>query len=201
VRDLLYRILDRPSVYRLQEALLAPGARARITRILAETVGGLPPQALLLDVGCGPSSWLFRLGLHPIGVDLSPAYLREYVREGRHGVAASADALPFRPGCFDGVWSIGLLHHLPDEVARKAVGEMMRVCRPEGRVVVFDAVLPEHVWRRPLAHLIRRLDRGRFMRSEPELRGLLSDSSVWRCERLTYAATGLEGLLCSWGPA
>jgi SAM-dependent methyltransferase len=149
-----------------------------------------------VDVGCGPQSWLFRVGLQPIGVDVSLSYLHEYAQRGAEAVAASAAALPLAAASCDGVWSVGLLHHLPDALAAAAVREMVRVCRPGGYVAIFDAVLPDPRWRRPLAYLIRRGDRGRFMRQEGALRALLPATTAWRCERFTYAATGLEGLLC-----
>ncbi len=197
MRALLDRLLELPWVYRVQTAVLAPGAEAAIVRRIERALNKLPPARRLLDVGCGPQSWLFRVGLQPIGVDISLSYLHEYAQRGTGAVAASAAALPLAARSCDGVWSIGLLHHMPDALAAAAVCEMVRVCRPGGYVAVFDAVLPEPRWRRPLAYLIRRGDRGRFMRSEAALRRLLPAADTWRCERFTYAATGLEGLL-SW---
>lgn len=193
---LLDRLLEYPWVYRLQTAVLAPGAEAAIVRRIETLLRQLPPAQRLVDVGCGPHSWLFHVGLQPVGVDVSPSYLRKYAQRGADAVAASAAALPLAAHSCDGVWSVGLLHHLPDALAATALREMMRVCRPGGYVAVFDAVLPHPRWRRPLAYLIRRGDRGRFMRSEPALRQLLPAADTWRCERFTYAATGLEGLLC-----
>ena len=193
---LLDRVLELPWVYRLQTAILAPGAETAIVRRLAGLVAQLPPAARLLDVGCGPRSWLSHLALHPIGADVSLSYLREYTAAGDAAVVASADALPVASESFDGVWSLGLLHHLPDRLAATAVIEMIRACKPAGYVAVFDAVLPHAVWRRPLASAIRRFDRGKFMRSESALRALLPTELEWRDDRFTYAGSGLEGLLC-----
>ena len=193
---LLDRLLEYPPVYRLQAAVLAPGAEAAIVRRIEQVLQQLPPAKRLVDVGCGPQSWLFHLGLQPVGVDVSLSYLREYTQRGASAVAASAAALPLAGQSCDAVWSVGLLHHLPDALAVTALREMLRVCRPGGYVAVFDAVLPHSAWRRPLASLIRRGDRGRFMRSQPALRQLFPGADAWHCERFTYAATGLEGLLC-----
>src|ERR1700687_742190 len=193
---LLDRVLELPWVYRLQTAILAPGAEAGIVGRPAELVAQVPPGDRLLDVGCGPRSWLSRLALHPVGADVSLSYLREYGAGGDAAVAASADALPLVSGSFDGVWSVGLLHHLPDRAASAALGEMVRVCKVAGDVAIFDAALPQAVWRRPLASVIRRFDRGRFMRSESALRGLLPAHLEWCGDRFTYAGTGLEGILC-----
>jgi len=196
MRPVLDRLLDLPWVYRLQTAIFAPGAEGAIVGRIAALLPQLPAATRLLDVGCGPHSWLFRVGLHPVGADVSLPYLREYTAGGETAVAASADALPIASHSFDGVWSIGLLHHLPDPTAAATLNEMVRACRPGGYVAVFDAVLPRATWRRPVASAIRRFDRGRFVRSESALRGLLPSGFDWRCDRFTYAATGLEAVLC-----
>jgi SAM-dependent methyltransferase len=196
MRAVLDRLLDLPWVYRLQTAIFAPGAEAAIVRRIAALLAQLPPAGRLLDVGCGPHSWLSRVGLHPVGADVSLSYLRRYTAGGEAAVAASADALPVAAHSFDGVWSIGLLHHLPDPAAAATLTEMVRACRPGGYVAVFDAVLPRAAWRRPVASAIRRCDRGRFMRGESALRALLPSGFDWHCDRFTYAATGLEAVLC-----
>jgi SAM-dependent methyltransferase len=150
----------------------------------------------VLDVGCGPFSLLRRLGLEPLGLDRCEAHARSFRAAGSEACVGAASALPFAAKSFDAVVSLGLLHHLHDDEARLALGEMRRVARPRGTILVFDAVLPEPAWRRPLAWLIRRGDRGRFMRNEAELAALLASIGEWRSERFTYAGTGLEGLLC-----
>jgi len=194
--DQLYSILDRPWIYALARKILAPGMERVLTRHLREMLSSLPPGDQLLDLGCGPKSWLSYLGLRPVGLDLSPSYMKSYQYLGGSGVVATAAKVPFQDESFDGVWSIGLLHHLPDDTAHAAITEAMRVCRPDGYVAILDAVLPRSVWERPVAAFIRRLDRGAFIRSEEAMRALLPDSSKWKSTRFTFAATGLEMLGC-----
>jgi SAM-dependent methyltransferase len=160
-------------------------------------LGELSPAHRILDLGCGPASWLWQMGLHPVGVDLSPEYAEAFSRCGGRAIVASADALPFAARTFDGVWSIGLLHHLPDGVARRAVREMVRVRRPSGYVVVFDAVVPQFPWQRPVAWMLRRLDRGGHMRHQDTLQSMLNDFAAWTFERISYSLSGLEGLWCA----
>ena len=109
-------------------------------------------------------------------------------------MTGSALNLPFADMTFDVVWSIGMLHHLPDDDAQQAIQEMLRVCRTDGHVVILDAVLPQISWKRPLAALIRRFDRGNFMRHEYQLISLIKEQEEWTKRRYTYAATGLEML-------
>lgn len=50
-------------------------------------------------------------------------------------VAGSIFAIPFKDGCFDVVWSGGVLEHYSEEMQRKALAEMLRVCRVGGLVI------------------------------------------------------------------
>ncbi len=191
----IYRLLELPWLYRLQRGLLAPGGEETVRRLFGSLVAKLPPAQRLLDVGCGPSSRLWPLDVHPIGVDYSPSYMAAYTASGEPGVVASSGELPFPSRAFDGVWSIGVFHHLPDELVHRTVLEMRRVCRPGGYTVMFDAVLPEPAWRRPFAYALRRADRGRHMRREQQLRSLLAVDEGLTVERITYTRNGLEALV------
>lgn len=146
-----------------------------------------------LDVGCGMHSWLWKAGVEPFGIDISRARTAVFSRRGR-SADASATRLPFEDGAFDAVWCFGLLHHLDDRDASEAIDEMVRVTRPGGRTVVFDGVPPRRALKRPLAAIVRRLDRGRHMRPASSLLELFDDS--WSVERFTYSYTGLEGVFC-----
>ena len=191
----VYRLLELPWLYRLQRRLLAPGGEETVRGLFGSLLSKLPPAGRLLDVGCGPSSRLWPLNVHPIGADYSFSYIAAYAAKGEPGVVASSGDLPFPSQAFDGVWSVGVFHHLPDELVRRTVLEMRRVCRPGGYTVVLDAVLPEPAWRRPFAYAQRRADRGRYMRREEQLRSLLLVDEGLSVERITYTRNGLEALV------
>lgn len=191
-----YQVLEHPSVYRLAQWILAPGDKFTLHRHMRRLLGTLPEGKRLLDLGCGPDSWLLRQHLAPTGLDVSRAYVAEFARKGHPGVVASADALPFSPASFDGIWSVGLFHHLPDEAVLRVMAECAAVCRPGGYLAFLDAVLPRRPLRRPLAYWIRRADRGRFMRTEEQLRALLHPTYRWAVERHTYTLTGMEFVAC-----
>ena len=128
----LYQLLDYPIVYRATQALLAPGGVWMFDRLIAGMLADLPVEAPLIDVGCGPDSLLARQGVDPIGLDLSVRYVATHCRNGGRGIAASADRLPFATGSIGGVWSVGLLHHLPDEAVKGVMAECGRVARRPG---------------------------------------------------------------------
>lgn len=198
----MYRLLDHPAIYKLSQITLAPGGERMYLNHLKKVLQQLPPAERLLDVGCGPTSWLSRVGLNPVGLDVTHAYLKTYCENGGVALLASADQIPTASDSFDGVWTMFLLHHLPDDRARGVIREMIRVCAKGGRVVVIDAVLPRSAWSRPLAYAIRRLDRGRFMRTEKQIAALLPDPARWTIQRdeLCKRIVGSEMLTCIYTP-
>ena len=97
----------------------------------------------VLDAGCGMGKFSYAAaeagaGL-VIAVDLSAAvevahaHLRAWPNA--HVVQASIYHLPFRPGTFDLVFSIGVLHHLPDP--ELGFGRLVPLARPRGRLLVW----------------------------------------------------------------
>jgi SAM-dependent methyltransferase len=187
-------------LHRLLQRALAPGASRQFDDHLRPWLAAPSPGASaewVLDVGAGSRSRLIGSGRRTVAVDISVWRSVAAARHGALAVVASADALPFRTGAFQATACIGLLHHLADEAAAQAVLELTRVTAAGGRTVILDAVLPEPPARRPLARLIRRFDRGRWMRRQPALEVLLASSHTWTLERLTYSWTGLEGLVAA----
>jgi SAM-dependent methyltransferase len=107
-----------------------------------------PGEARVLEVGCG-AGWMWaeaaaRLpgDLDLTLTDISPGMVGEALERvgslGRYrrtaGRVADVQDLPFRDAAFDVVVANYVLHHVPD--ATRAVGEMARVVRPGGAVVV-----------------------------------------------------------------
>lgn len=123
------------------------------TEILAEQVEFAKPQAadVALDVACGPGK--FVLAFAPRvrfarGIDLTPEMLRqarEFQRELGIGNAffdcGDADQLPYPSASFDLVTCQYAFHHMQKPAG--ALGEMVRVLKPEGRIVLIDSLAPE----------------------------------------------------------
>lgn len=110
----------------------------------------ISPDDLVLDVCCGPG--LLTIDLAPYvrratGVDLTPAMLDQaratQAQKGLVNVAwmqGDACQLPFEAGSFSLVVCSAAFHHL--EQPKHALGEMVRVCRSGGRIVVRDVTPP-----------------------------------------------------------
>ena len=191
----IYRVLEIPFVYRMSQAILAPGHVRIISQHLSRALAQVPAPATVLDVGCGPSSFLWNLGMKPVGLDLCHAYTKKFHDAGNLSVTASAAVLPFPADSFDLVFSMDLLHHLPDEVARETIGEIVRVTRSGGEAVLFDPVLPKVAWRRPQAWALCKLDRGRFIRSQSDYESCVLGAREWKTARFTHTYLGAEGVL------
>ncbi|HET6594676.1 MAG TPA: class I SAM-dependent methyltransferase [Anaerolineales bacterium] len=190
------KLLDQPSFYSLVQNLLAYGANDLVLRYIERLRAKLPNVNRILDIGCGPKSWLWQVGAHPVGLDLTYSYCKAFHETNEPAVMGSAAILPFPAETFEEVWSIGMFHHLPDLLVRQAFDEMLRVCRSNGHVLILDAVLPVRAWQRPLAYALRRADRGRFVRSQAAFEELLPQRSRWAVERVAYSHTGMEIVIC-----
>ncbi len=96
---------------------------------------------LVLDVGCGMGRFAdvaTRWGARVIGVDLSAAAEVAARNLGdREFLAIQADvfALPFVPGIFDCIYSVGVLHHTPD--CEKAFKILPQYLKPGGTIAVW----------------------------------------------------------------
>lgn len=195
-KSFVWRILENPIAYRISQLVLAPGAVTSVVSELKNCLDCSGGGMRHLDVGSGPASLLWNLGIRPIGVDPVHAYSKDFKSKGSEAVTASGAALPFRDDSFDRVWSFGLLHHLSNPMAEETIQEMLRVIRSGGRVVIFDGVIPNSFWRNPFVWVLRKLDRGRYMRKQAALESLLADRRRWSVKRFRYCLWGHEGVLC-----
>lgn len=100
----------------------------------------------VLDLACGPgivTCALAQTGAQAVGIDLTPAMIEQArQRADSMGVRAeyyigNAMHLPFAAASFDRVVTRYSFHHML--TPEKVLAEMVRVCRPGGRIVVVDA--------------------------------------------------------------
>lgn len=109
-----------------------------VTDLVAWTADGLPHGAPVADIGSGCGRDLAALrdaDLNAVGVDASAGLARH---ASVHGPVTIADVrdLPFGDASFDAVLCAAVLLHLPDADMRVALGELRRVLRPGGRLVM-----------------------------------------------------------------
>jgi ubiquinone/menaquinone biosynthesis C-methylase UbiE len=112
---------------------------------LRERIGAGPDDEVL-DVACGPGRLSLDLAGHVksvTGLDLTPGMLDQArAAAGGQGnvrfVEGDAAAMPFADASFSVVISSAAFHHF--EAPDRVLAEMVRVCRPGGRVVVSDVM-------------------------------------------------------------
>lgn len=129
----------------MRRQALVPLGRALVEHMRASRE---PPR--LLDLACGTGTFLREVKqnwprLRVTGLDLSPYYLAAARRavapwSRTRFVQGRAEAMPFAGGEFDIVTCIYLFHELPSRVRRAVAGEIGRVLRPGGMLVLVDSL-------------------------------------------------------------
>jgi ubiquinone/menaquinone biosynthesis C-methylase UbiE len=134
---------------RLNETVthIAFGGRRRRVYARISVLSGARPGDQVLDIGCG-GGYLARLlaaavapGGQVTGLDTSaPAigYARKRAAANCSFVLGAAQDLPWPDGSFDVVASTLAAHHIPGAARQDAFGEMYRVLRPGGALLVAD---------------------------------------------------------------
>jgi ubiquinone/menaquinone biosynthesis C-methylase UbiE len=170
------------------------------------------PADCSLDVACGPGLVVLafaRAVAHATGLDATQAMLDRAMQLQRSsGIAnvtwrrGDACRLPFEDATFDIVTTRFAWHHMQDPA--HALAEMLRVCRPGGRLVVCDVVTSDDAAQ---ARAFNDLERLRdpstvLFRSEAQLLSILTDAGLHPCVTVRYrVALELEGLLRTSFPA
>jgi SAM-dependent methyltransferase len=119
---------------------------------------GPPGRLAMLDVGCGPGEtdrFLDGRVGRLAGVDVASGMLeraRSRNRSVEYRWFAAGEAIPFGDAEFDVCFAVCVLHHVPPADRGALLGQMRRVCRPGGLIVLF-----EH---NPLNPLTRRAVKG-----------------------------------------
>jgi len=121
---------------------LGTGFKRRIVRLAK-----LTPEEWVLDVGCG-TGVLTRLAAQQaaeaVGIDAAPEMIEvARAKAARQGLrvdfrVALIEAIPFPDAHFDVAFSTLMIHHLPPEVKRTGLREVLRVLKPGGRLLVAD---------------------------------------------------------------
>lgn len=125
----------------------------RVGRLLIDAITPYSRRkgGYLLDVGCGPAKWAGLFGhvfpqLTIVGIDLSKQMLKlARLRSDKRNIQLAnmnAARLALPDNRFDIVASVTVLQHISDdETWRNALEEIVRVTKPEGHIVIFDAFL------------------------------------------------------------
>jgi len=170
------RILSVPAMYHLFSAIIG-GHRSR-TECVARYIRPKKSDRVL-DCGCGPADLLEYLpDVEYLGIDIDADYIA--AARNRFG-----DRATFRLGPLDAttmteaahhdlVLAWGVLHHLDDGQVVEFMNLARRTLKPSGRLVTLDPCYAEGQSR--LARYIVSGDRGEYVRSVEDLRGLVTQT-------------------------
>lgn len=192
VRAMFARIAGR---YDLLNRLLSAGIDRRWRAALVRRLGDLR-ACTLVDACCGTGDLSFaleRAGARVLGVDFTPEMLAR-ARAKNSGrttsfVAGDALALPVRDGLADAATIAFGIRNVADRA--RGLGEMMRVVRPGGSVLVLEFSMPR-------GRLLGGLYRFYFTRVLPRLGGWISgDAGAYRYLPDTVLAWPSPDELCA----
>jgi ubiquinone/menaquinone biosynthesis C-methylase UbiE len=138
-------ILDQFTRQAVPFAQMPAHSNEESVRLLID-LAQIGPEDAVLDVACGPglvACPLAGVARHVTGIDLTPAMIEQARARQRSGgltnltwLVGDAVPLPFADAAFSAVVTRYSLHHFLDP--RAVLAEMVRVCRPGGRVAVID---------------------------------------------------------------
>ena len=175
MNQIIDRVLAAPIVYGTYQSLI--GAPSCHARFISEMV--LPARGeRVLDLGCGVGA---SIGFLPteisyVGIDVSAPYIEAArAKYGKRGTFICADVSSINSqslGSFDRAFSFGVLHHLSDAVAVRAVDLVRRVVRPGG---MFSTIDPCYVsGQSAIAKFLIDNDRGKYIRDQAGYERLIS---------------------------
>jgi SAM-dependent methyltransferase len=132
----------------------------------------------MLDMGCGPAEYLAHLpsGVAYTGLDMSQEYIAaataRYGSRGSFICGSFQEAASMIQGPFDVILAAGFLHHLDDVTAREFIRFSASRLSHAGRLITIDGAYRDG--QHPIARLVLRLDRGRYVRPVREVEALLA---------------------------
>lgn len=155
------RTIHWASEYDLFTSLLGLGVNRPNSRMVVE-LAQIKPGDRVLDAACGTGNLTLTAqsyvgpGGQVYGVDAAPEMIEVAKKKAsRAGLpvvfqVGLVEQLDFPDATFDVVISRLAIHHLPDDLKRRAFAEILRVLKPGGRLLIADFFQPSnHV----LAHL------------------------------------------------
>ncbi|MEI7644908.1 MAG: class I SAM-dependent methyltransferase [Chloroflexales bacterium] len=187
---LLDRLSATPKLWNILRWIVEAGFHGERLAIARELRPWAGDHRRFLDFGCGTGE--FASAFPParyVGIDLSTTYLR-FAGDHRPGsyLASSGERLALAEASFDAALVVGVIHHLPDDVAAAALAELHRALRPGAIALVMEDIPPPDPWNLA-GHLMHWLDRGGHIRSEADYRVIFG--SGFAVERSYHMRSGI----------
>lgn len=175
----LHRAVTIPALYMfIQRSLAGKDAHARVADLVFPDFNG----ARVLEIGCGPGTWVpYLKGVGEyVGIDRNA----DHIRSANQALAnenvrfVCEDLADFaRSGAdkaFDFVIGMGILHHMDDATCNDVLATASGSMTAGATYIGVEPV--RHKRQHPVARLLKRLDSGMHIRTEEGYRRLLANS-------------------------
>ncbi len=170
-------VIHTASKYDFHTTLMGLGVNRPNSRMIIE-MAGIKPGDTVLDLGCGSGNLMLTAQNYTgasgsvYGIDASPEMI-EVARQKAQRYGSSAvfeigliENLRYPDSMFDAVVSRLVMHHLPDDLKRGGLAEVLRVLKPGGLFFIADFKMPSNPF---LAHLSSIFfGHGQMLQSNPE---------------------------------
>ncbi|MEW6610017.1 MAG: class I SAM-dependent methyltransferase [Patescibacteria group bacterium] len=163
-------VLSRPEISIVLRKIVELNFRTQ-RRLIKEYLLPLSAGDRVLDIGCGIGEFsaLFPSTQY-LGVDIDePSLVLARRRFRREFVYADATRLPFNDASFSHALVVGVLHHMNDADAARALKEIGRVLKFGGQALIMEDTKSTNL----LTRMMHALDQGSFVRTEREWAGLI----------------------------
>lgn len=187
---LMNKILEIPWVYNFVQFIFAA---SDLKPFMGEVLKEYKDKNVL-ELGAGTGAFTPQ-GFSSLTVtDINQSYL-DQIQVSCQKIVTSATVLPFADESFDMIFSAGLFHHLSDQEYIQSMKEIRRALRQNGVFINLDNIPPTRFYR-VIAFLIRKMDRGRFVRkSSQQIKIIEKELFIETKEIGSYAWCGLEYIL------
>ncbi len=179
------QVLRQAGQYDFFSRLVGLGVNQSNSRMVVE-MARIKQGDKVLDVGCGTGNLTLTAKAYVgpagtvTGIDASPEMIEKARQNSkRTGLAAEfeiglIEKIPYPAACFDVVINRLMIHHLPDDLKRQGLAEILRVLKPGGVLFIADFRAPSNTL---LGHLAVVFSRHRRMQTDVwELAQMVKDA-------------------------
>ncbi len=168
------QVLRQAGRYDFFSRLVGLGVNQSNSRMVVE-MAGIKPGDSVLDVGCGTGNLTLTAKAYAgptgsvNGIDASPEMISQArtnaQRTGLNAVfeIGLIEKIPYPAASFDMVINRLMIHHLPDDLKRRGLAEILRVLKPGGSLFIADFKAPSNTL---LGHLALAFSRHRRMQTD-----------------------------------
>ena len=176
-------IWEIPFFYKLVQTVLAGGGHDLIKKYLKAEIS--LKYKKILDQGCGTGEYSLLFKDRYFGLDNNKDYIQGASKNyPGNFILGDATNMKLKQNSFDVVFSVGLHHHLNDELAKKAINQALRVTKKGGKVVIVDAMMPKNKFN-IIGYFLRKIDRGGEVRRVSETLKLIPRSLKYKVGTLS----------------